>query len=153
MIGSAFKLDRINLRPLSERGLARNVVNVVGEFGAGSDQHVLHGPAPGDDQADGAANFKGELGQRFGRFSGDDVIRGHAPPIEPLKHGELAGAETECLSVNFRNGRRVLRVSGYVACAKGAAMEAWASMVSEARIPVRRACLPASAIIAALSVQ
>jgi hypothetical protein len=72
----------------------------------------LNSSAPGDDQADGAPNFVRKLRESFCRFSRKDFIDGHTPAIEPLKHGELAGAETEDLSVNFWNGRRFLIVVG-----------------------------------------
>ena len=37
-------------------------------LGAGANQDVLHGSAPGDDQSDGPANLEGELGESFCRF-------------------------------------------------------------------------------------
>jgi hypothetical protein len=77
-------------------------------LGAGADQNVLNSSAPGDDQANGAPNFVGKLRESFCRFSRKDFIYGHTPAVEPLKHCELAGAETENLSVNFWNGRRFL---------------------------------------------
>jgi hypothetical protein len=68
----------------------------------------LHRTAPGNDQADGTPNLMRELREGFCRFSREDFIHGHTTAIQPLKHGELAGAETENLSVNFWNGRRLL---------------------------------------------
>jgi hypothetical protein len=72
----------------------------------------LNSAAPGDDQSDGTANLVRKLRESFCRFSRKDFIYRHTPAIEPLKHGELAGAETENLSVNFWNGRRFLIVVG-----------------------------------------
>jgi hypothetical protein len=53
-----------------------------------------------------------ELREGFCRFSRQDFIHRHTTAIQPLEHGELAGAETEDLSVNFWNGRRFLVVVG-----------------------------------------
>ena len=81
-------------------------------LGAGADQNILNSSAPGNNQADGAPNFVRKLRESFCRFSRKDFIDRHTPAIEPLKRGELAGAETENLSVNFWNGRRFLVAVG-----------------------------------------
>jgi hypothetical protein len=40
------------------------------------------------------------------------LVHRHAPTIQPLKHGELAGTETKDLSMDVWNGRRFLIVVG-----------------------------------------
>jgi hypothetical protein len=53
-----------------------------------------------------------ELCEGSCRFKREDLIHRHAPTIQPLKHGELAGTETKNLSMDVRNGRRFLIVVG-----------------------------------------
>src|SRR6185295_15261981 len=122
-------------------------------FSARTDQNVLYSPTSVQDQSDGTADLVRELCEGFCGFKREDLIHGHTSAIQSLKHCELAGAETEDLSVNFWNGRRFLMVVGAMACTTDQASEAWASRSRGARRPTRRACLPAAAIIAALSVQ
>src|SRR3954453_4448185 len=122
-------------------------------FSARANQNLLYSPTSVQDQSDGAADLVRELCEGFCGFKREDLVHGYTTAIQSLKHCELAGAETEDLSVNFWNGRRFLMVVGAIACTTDQASEAWASMSRGARRPARRACLPAAAIIAALSVQ
>jgi hypothetical protein len=72
----------------------------------------LYGSTSGDHQTNGTANFMSKLRQSFCRFRRQDLVHGHTPAIQPLKHGQLAGTETKNLSVNIWNGRRSLIVFG-----------------------------------------
>ena len=53
-----------------------------------------------------------ELCEGFCRFKGEDLIHRHTSSIQSLKHCELAGTETEDLSMNVGNVRRFLTVAG-----------------------------------------
>ena len=78
----------------------------------------MHGSTPIQDQSNGTANLVSELREGLCYFKREDLIYGHTPAIQPLKHGKLAGAETKDLSVNVWNGRRFLIGVGSIACAK-----------------------------------
>ena len=77
-------------------------------FSARADQNVLYSPTSVQYQSDGTADLVCELCEGFCGFKREDLIHGHTSSRQSLKHRQLAGAETENLSVNFWNGRRFL---------------------------------------------
>lgn len=97
-----------------------------------------------------------ELAHGSGQFEGQDLVVGHAPPIEPLKRSKLAGFETAELSVDVWNLGTPLFLPQawkcYFATGTGSSV-ANASPSNAIVLPARRASRPAAAIIAALSVQ
>jgi hypothetical protein len=76
----------------------------------------LHSSTSINDQPNGTANLVRELCEGFRGFKREDLIHGHTPAIQPLKHGKLAGAETKDLSMNVWNGRRFLIFVGSSRC-------------------------------------
>jgi len=92
-----------------------------------------------------------ELSEELADFIRENVIGGNSPSIESIQKNELAGPKAREGPVNLRN-RSVSFFNARViqACITKLAL---ASMSKVARRPLSKACRPAAAIIAALSVQ
>ena len=92
-----------------------------------------------------------ELNEKFGNFRRENFIHGNTPSIEAIQRGELARPETCDVSMNLWNRSiSLFRTHVVQVCS---IMHALASISRAARLPVSKACRPAAAIMAALSVQ
>ena len=92
-----------------------------------------------------------ELSEELTDFRRENFIGGNSPSIESIQKSELAGPKAREVPVNLGN-RSVSFLNARViqACIT---KQASASMSKVARRPLSKACRPAAAIMAALSVQ
>lgn len=92
-----------------------------------------------------------ELSEELGDFRRENPIGRNPPSVEAIECGQLARPEACDVAMNL--GNRLISFLGVHVHQACISRQASASISRTARLPLSKACRPAKAIMAALSVQ